>query len=252
MFELDKQKFGKFITQLRKEKGYTQKELAAQLFISDKAVSKWETGVSIPDTALLIPLSDLLEVSVTELLMCRKIADGDTLENDKVESIVKTAIAYSDKKPERAYRTKSKGGVLYGFSLIICCIGTYINYVTAQPCLETLVTIQIISAAFGAYFCFFVKTALPKFYDEAPVGIYYDGPVRMNMPGLKFNNNNWPYIVKASRIWTCISMMGFPIFAFIAGSLGLKQWDTVGNYVLLAGFFAAFFIPMYIAGKKYA
>ncbi len=46
MYEIDKQKFGAFIASLRREKGLTQKELARQLFISDKAVSKWETGVS--------------------------------------------------------------------------------------------------------------------------------------------------------------------------------------------------------------
>lgn len=46
MFSIDKQKFGAFVATLRREKGITQKELAARLFISDKAVSKWETGVS--------------------------------------------------------------------------------------------------------------------------------------------------------------------------------------------------------------
>ena len=46
MFQIDKQKFGAFVAELRKEKGYTQKELAQRLLISDKAVSKWETGVS--------------------------------------------------------------------------------------------------------------------------------------------------------------------------------------------------------------
>lgn len=46
MYELDKEKFGAFVAQLRKEKGYTQKELAERLYISNKAVSKWETGVS--------------------------------------------------------------------------------------------------------------------------------------------------------------------------------------------------------------
>lgn len=46
MFELDKKSFGAFVAQLRREKGWTQKELAQRLFVSDKAVSKWETGVS--------------------------------------------------------------------------------------------------------------------------------------------------------------------------------------------------------------
>ncbi len=46
MYELDKERFGAFVARLRKEKGYTQKELAERLYISNKAVSKWETGVS--------------------------------------------------------------------------------------------------------------------------------------------------------------------------------------------------------------
>ena len=43
---IDKEKFGAFVAQLRKEKGLTQKELAEKLFLSDKAISKWERGFS--------------------------------------------------------------------------------------------------------------------------------------------------------------------------------------------------------------
>ena len=46
MFEIDRGAFGAFLVQLRKEKGLTQKELAEKLYVSDKAVSKWERGVS--------------------------------------------------------------------------------------------------------------------------------------------------------------------------------------------------------------
>ena len=46
MFDIDKVKFGEFVAQLRKEKGYTQKQVAAELFVADKAVSKWARGVS--------------------------------------------------------------------------------------------------------------------------------------------------------------------------------------------------------------
>ena len=60
MYEMDKAKFGAFVAQLRKEQGVTQKDLAQKLYISDKAVSKWETGVNTPDVALLIPLAELL------------------------------------------------------------------------------------------------------------------------------------------------------------------------------------------------
>ena len=46
MYEIDNQKFGGFVAALRKENGYTQKELAEKLFLSNKAISKWERGVS--------------------------------------------------------------------------------------------------------------------------------------------------------------------------------------------------------------
>lgn len=61
-------KMGPFIRRLRKERGMTQKELAAALGVTDKAVSKWELGASLPDVALLLPLAERLGVSATELL----------------------------------------------------------------------------------------------------------------------------------------------------------------------------------------
>lgn len=61
-------KMGPFIRRLRKERGMTQKELAAVLGVTDKAVSKWELGASLPDVALLLPLAEALGVSATELL----------------------------------------------------------------------------------------------------------------------------------------------------------------------------------------
>ncbi|HIS15437.1 MAG TPA: helix-turn-helix transcriptional regulator, partial [Candidatus Scatomorpha merdavium] len=102
MFELDKKSFGAFVAQLRREKGWTQKELAQRLFVSDKAVSKWETGASLPDTTLLVPLSELQGVSVTELLRCERMSADSELDGEQIESVVKTAIGYSGSKPERA------------------------------------------------------------------------------------------------------------------------------------------------------
>ena len=64
MYELDKAAFGRFLAQLRREKGMTQKELAATLYVSDKAVSKWERGQSVPDISLLVPLAEQLNAPV--------------------------------------------------------------------------------------------------------------------------------------------------------------------------------------------
>ncbi len=59
---------GKFIASVRKEKGYTQKQLAEELNISDKTISKWETGNGFPEISLLLPLCEKLEITVNELL----------------------------------------------------------------------------------------------------------------------------------------------------------------------------------------
>ena len=65
---MDNEKMGQFISELRKSHQMTQKELAEKLNVSDKAVSKWERGLSYPDISLLSPLSDLLGITTTELL----------------------------------------------------------------------------------------------------------------------------------------------------------------------------------------
>lgn len=62
--EVNRAAFGQFLNQLRREKGWTQKDLAERLYVSDKAVSKWERGLSLPDVALLLPLAGALGVSV--------------------------------------------------------------------------------------------------------------------------------------------------------------------------------------------
>ena len=77
MYEIDREKFGEFLAELRKEKGIKQKDLAEKLYVSDKAVSKWETGHSIPDVSLLVPLAEILGVTVTELLECKSISEFD-------------------------------------------------------------------------------------------------------------------------------------------------------------------------------
>lgn len=68
---------GAFIAQIRKEKGWTQKELAERLNVSDKAVSKWETGRGTPDISSLESLSSVLEVSVNEILAGTRFEKGD-------------------------------------------------------------------------------------------------------------------------------------------------------------------------------
>lgn len=65
---MDQVKIGKFIATIRKENNITQKQLAEKLGVSDKAVSKWECGKSMPDNGLLLNLCKELNINVNELL----------------------------------------------------------------------------------------------------------------------------------------------------------------------------------------
>ena len=68
MHEIDKEKFGRFLVQLRKERSMTQKDLAERLYVSDKAVSKWERGGGCPDVSLLPALAEVLGVGLESLM----------------------------------------------------------------------------------------------------------------------------------------------------------------------------------------
>lgn len=71
---------GNFISELRKEKKLTQKELAEKINVSDKAVSRWETGKGYPDVTSLVSLSDYFGVSVNELLAGKRLTAEDIKE----------------------------------------------------------------------------------------------------------------------------------------------------------------------------
>ena len=70
---MDQIKIGKFIAEQRKSVGLTQMQLAERLNITDKAISKWERGLSMPDTSIMLELCDILKINVNELLSGEKI-----------------------------------------------------------------------------------------------------------------------------------------------------------------------------------
>ncbi len=84
---MDQMKIGRFIAACRKEKGMTQKELAKQVGVSDKAVSKWECGNGMPELSILMPLCQMLQVNVNELLSGERLS-GDSYSKKAEENIM--------------------------------------------------------------------------------------------------------------------------------------------------------------------
>lgn len=85
---MNQEKIGKFIAKQRKLKMLTQEELAEKLGITKNAVSKWERGLCLMDMSLLKPLSEILGVSINEILAGEKIEEKD-IEKKSEENIIK-------------------------------------------------------------------------------------------------------------------------------------------------------------------
>ena len=99
---MDAQKFGAFIAVCRKEKNMTQADLAAELQVTDKAVSRWERGIGFPDINTLEPLADALDVSVLELMRSERITEQRFSNEDAAEAVSDTLeLARLQQKHER-------------------------------------------------------------------------------------------------------------------------------------------------------
>ena len=254
MFEIDKAKFGAFVAQLRKEKGLMQKELAEQLYVSDKAVSKWERGLSIPDVAILVPLAEILGVTVTELLECRRLPKDEPMDSQQTEEIVKKVIGLSEEE-QRKYRPDR---LKRGLQLFLCAavglleiwVLTMLGY-SMDEIFVSLGTMMILMAIFGLYFCVFTKEKLPRYYDENRISSFSDGFLRMNMPGVYFNNRNWPHIVRAGQLWAMIGLVAAPVFFFVMTKFLPAVWDAAAVYIILILVLGGLFIPMITVARKY-
>ena len=99
---MDNIQFGAFVAQLRKERGLTQKELADKLNVTDKAVSKWETGKGFPDVKLLEPLAQVLGVSLVELMQGKR-QEAETLTVAEADAVISQAMGQSERTTVRRY-----------------------------------------------------------------------------------------------------------------------------------------------------
>ena len=253
MQEIDRERFGAFLAALRKEKGLTQRELAQRIFVSDKAVSKWERGAGLPDVALLIPLAEALDVTVTELLEGRRLEEEPVSAQD-AEALVRKALALSEESAARGGPDRKRWAVRYGLCLALAlaegvCLGRGMVYDAEHWAVYyPAAMMTLLSAGFGLYYCLFAKTRLPWYHDVGRISMYSDGLLRMNVPGVRFTNRNWPHILRWTRVWCLAAMALSGAVCFLAkwlfGPGPVAQWLPMAG---LAGLLAAIYVP----GIKY-
>lgn len=228
MYELDKAAFGHFLAQLRREKGMTQKELAATLYVSDKAVSKWERGLSVPDISLLVPLAEQLNVTVAELLQGRRVEEERRFTREETEDLIRKALTFSAEPPERRQARTKKYLPVY----VICCVLGVAEALAVwaagladiEGALALLIIGVVFGVVYGAYTMFWMAETLPRYYDENRICNFAQGAFHIHIPGIYYNNRNWKHVLRAFRVWSMASMVLVPpqtvARAFCRASIG--------------------------------
>ena len=142
---MDQIKTGKFIAFLRKEKGLTQMALADRLGISDKTVSKWERGAGLPDVSLMLPLCEILEISVNELLSGEKMTDADY--KKKAEVIIMNLVQENKENKKRFFQSIACGIITI---IAVCSLVVIAAYIEMSVAIRILLIIfAVVTAVFG-------------------------------------------------------------------------------------------------------
>jgi len=123
---MDQVKIGKFIASCRKEQGMTQAALAEKLGITDRAVSKWETGKSLPDSGIMLELCELLNINVNELLSGEKIM-LEAYDKKAEENLVAMSREIEEKNRQLLNTEIWIGAPAVVAGLVMCGVAAYVE-----------------------------------------------------------------------------------------------------------------------------
>ena len=135
---MDQVKIGKFIAVRRKAAGLTQMQLAEKLNITDRAVSKWETGKSLPDSSIMLDLCDVLKISVNDLLT------GEVVTVDNYNKELENNLLEMIKQKEDSDRRLLRAELVMGICCLLPLIGAII-IVNTVPMTELSGTLIVLA-----------------------------------------------------------------------------------------------------------
>ena len=278
-YQIDLERFGIFVSRLRGEKGMTQKALAEKLFVSDKAVSKWENGKSLPDISLLEPLAQMLGVTVPELLHGKRLDVEEPVGGQQDELFTEENLKKWFSESDAAIRAgssemkqrKRRGIRLYIASILLSGVEILLLYLLGvrlgmggfDVSMEVLLTVGLV-LMFGPWFFWIMPECLPSYYDVMSLSYFAYGGMHINLPGVRFNNMNWPHILKAWRTFGFWVPVGWPVCWTLLWTvfryqplLEMKETDFSIVVLLfrvlmpLAVILGGLFVPTYRSAKKY-
>lgn len=145
---MDQSKIGQFIARTRKSKNLTQRQLADLLSISDKTVSKWETGKGLPDVSLMLPLCRALDLTVNDLLTGEKVPAADY--QTKAEENMMDLIQENQENKKRMVLSVICGTITIIAVCSLIIIASYLELPTAVRVLLILLAVATAVAGIGA------------------------------------------------------------------------------------------------------
>lgn len=166
---MDQAKIGRFIAERRKEAKLTQMQLAEKLNITDRAVSKWETGKAMPDTSIMLDLCSILKISVNDLLSGEVVSMNNY--NEKLESNLLEMVKQKEEADKRLLHLEIFIGAVV--SVLLCTMIMLASFVQMPDWLRiVLIVTGIIPFAIGmAYALRIEQTA--GYYQCAKCGHRY-------------------------------------------------------------------------------
>ena len=174
-------KIGKFIADCRKQVNLTQMQLAEKLGITDKAVSKWERGIAMPDTSIMLELCDILHISVNELLCGEKISMENN--NQKNEELM-LAMAKELEQKSKTVWTSMWAIMIVSMTALLAGIFTVAFLVPEGPLMAVLMIALCVvflipcfyavklEVSVGAYKCKKCGTEIVPTYKEAVMALH--------------------------------------------------------------------------------
>ena len=147
---MNQEKIGKFIASCRKEHGMTQAVLAEKLGISDRAVSKWETGRSLPDAGIMLKLCEILNINTNELLSGERIMT-DTYNKKAEENLLALRREVDEKNRQLLNLEILIGTPATIAGLVLCGVAAYVEMPTGlRAGLIVFAVVMIVTVAFIA------------------------------------------------------------------------------------------------------
>ena len=146
---MDLIKIGKFIAQRRKEKNLTQAQLAEKLSITDRAVSKWETGKALPDSSIMLELCDVLGITVNDLL------SGEVITMENYNKEMENKLLEMARQKEQADKRLLAAEVFIGITATVVLFA--LIFTAAFVAMETWLRITLMVLGFALFLggCFY-------------------------------------------------------------------------------------------------